>query len=78
MNSSKYLIIDCNGIECSVVFSHLFTHNQFGLGKNVISGGFCYRNQHGSYQVYGKSVSMNVESRPEDARILDELLETEY
>lgn len=77
MKVSKYLIIEDRGLEQPVVFSPLFTHDQFGLGKHVVSGGFCYRKDDGTFGVHGKSMSLKVESRRADIEILNRFLEYE-
>lgn len=72
---SKYVILD-KGFTVGLVFSDLLNHSEVanGIGGKVVSAGFCHI-EDGRYCCYGESVSLNVESRPEeDARILNKYL----
>lgn len=45
-----------------------------GLSGNVIAAGHCELNADGTYRVFGRSIGYNINSKPEDAKRLDEIL----
>jgi hypothetical protein len=57
-----------------VVFDDSFHHSDFHHIGKAVSAGFCHINEEGSYTCYGDSVSLRLESRPEDSRLLSKLL----
>lgn len=70
---SKYIILSSYGMEVPVVFSPILQHDEVAAGKRVIAAGFCvYENN--TWRAWGKSVSLNIPSRPEDAEILNRTL----
>ncbi len=73
---SKYIIIETWVCPLPYVFSDLVSHDDFAhrIGGKPISAGFCYITEDGQYQTYGKSISLNLESRPEDTNILNKFL----
>lgn len=75
MANSKYIIISSYGIELPIVFSPILGHNQVAYQPKPVSAGFCKRNNDGTYSVWGKSTSLGIGSRPEDAEILKSRLE---
>ena len=72
----KYIIVENTGIENAIVFNSILSHEDVGgrfrLNRTVISAGFCYLpdelNEHVS--TYGKSTTLGIESREEDAEII--------
>ena len=62
----KYIIIETYQIPVAIVFSELLQHDTMGMSENVISAGYCNING----EVWGKSVSLNKKSRPEDKVII--------
>ena len=70
----KYIIIENTGIENAVVFNSILSHADVGFryARTVISAGFCTLpdklNNHVS--VWGKSTTLGIESREEDAAII--------
>jgi hypothetical protein len=68
----KYVIVDCRGHEVAIVGDVLLDHGKLSL--NVISAGFCSIPEQGSVSVWGKSVSLDATSRPEDAKIIERML----
>jgi hypothetical protein len=78
MAFSKYIIVNNMGIECPIVFSPLLKHSDILVEGKTVSAGFCFQKKglgELSYETYGKSVSLNLSSRPEDAEILNKLIE---
>ena len=78
----KYIITEDNNI---IVFSELFQHSRFS-GFNPISAGFLSINttkdkngyHNPSISCYGKSVSLNLESRPQDTEIAEKQILGNY
>lgn len=77
----KYIIVTNEyGIEVAVVFSELLSHDTVAKSfDKVISAGFCNPtneereigfNTYRVWEIWGKSVSLNLHSRLEDERIL--------
>ena len=75
MTKSKYVIISDYGIECPIVFCPIVDHSVVCYSRKVFSAGFCSRNEDGSVSVWGRSTSLNIGSRPEDVKIIEEYLE---
>jgi hypothetical protein len=68
----KYaIVVDNNGQESPLLFPECINHNTV-CNRNgpVISGGFCDLTTKG-WIVYGKSITLHKDSRPEDAEILN-------
>ncbi len=74
---AKYIIFDHKDFECPVIFSPMLEHSRIANGCKVLSAGFC-QNIDGKWITSGKSVGLNIQSRPEDAKILNEMLLLEY
>ena len=73
----KYIVVRLGNTQKAVVFTPYLTHAVVAqnLGfkeKNVISAGFVHLDQEGNLTCYGKSVSLRLRSRPEDADIIME------
>ena len=69
----KYIIIDDGGLEVPVIFPPHWDHAQTAQkfpGRDVISAGFVKRDGSGYLYVTGKSVSLGLESRPDDLGII--------
>lgn len=80
---SKYIVIKRVYGEEAIIFGELFDHNVFlnMLGierKYLVSAGFvsigCDKDFKVKVSAYGKSVSLKVESRPEDDELLEKVL----
>lgn len=77
MQKLKYVIID----DCfPIIFGEAHKHSDFSrnrLGKPT-SAGFCHIHQAGeegmTVSCFGKSVSLEIESQPGDAQIIEKLL----
>ena len=78
MNESKYIIIDHMGVETPILFPVFVEHSFIAMGSKVISAGFfdVWANEEADIVVsaYGKSVTLNVKNRDEDAEIIERLL----
>lgn len=72
---SKYLILSVMGCELPVVFSPIIDHSTIAGTNTVVSAGFCYRRRNGTYEVWGKSISLKKGSRLEDSEIISRTLE---
>ena len=78
----KYLIIKKGGLELPVIFSEIESHDEVAKKLNVfsdlVSAGFCRfemdENGDGtaalSVRCWGKSVSLGIQSRPEDGYLI--------
>jgi len=68
--STKYVIIESYSMECAIVFDPAVEHAR--VTRHAISAGFCSLPQKEGEEVtvWGKSNSLGVESRPEDAQII--------
>jgi len=80
MTKSKYIIFsDVHGMELPVIFSPLLQHGDIKVkGFEPVSAGFCYMfdaDEKRCFTTFGQSVSLKLESRPEDARILNKEIE---
>lgn len=84
---TKYIIVDCMGkfanTEGPIIFPEFEAHsvlaNRYGGKNHVISAGFVIVSVTNNSQVkihcHGESVSLGIESRPEeDARIIQRML----
>lgn len=80
MGRIKYVIVKEAGFEIPILFSHLMEHSRFrhwGGGDKVVSAGFVgvyNKKMVLSVSVWGKSDSLNIASRPEDAEIIKQSL----
>jgi hypothetical protein len=71
---SKYIIIEHEGTEVVVVFSPFLLHQDVAGNRKIKSAGFCELDAKAQWIVCGDSVSLSCKARPQDARILNELL----
>lgn len=74
MSDPKYVIVESDtGIECPILFPNYLIHAdvafRFNRAQRVVSAGF-FSLGDGKAHCWGKSESLKVESRPEDAAIL--------
>lgn len=79
----KYIIVVPREtfLETPILFSPLIMHSHVGLvtrGRDVeiASAGFCEIGDDGKVFAYGRSESLNIDSRPGDALIIERLLKT--
>jgi SLT domain-containing protein len=73
----KYVIVEYYGHEMPFVFPDLPNHSDVArsLGGKVTGAGFCFYNEKDSeWNVYGKSTSTGLASKPEDAELLNRRL----
>jgi len=86
MEYGKYIIKEVRGIEVAIMFSHLISHCDIGTkgegrGK-IISAGFFGASAAPTEEddkdidvgVWGKSITLKIESRPEDAALIKRVL----
>jgi|SRR5580698_3908005 hypothetical protein len=73
---SKYLIVGIGGMEVPLVFSPFLQHEDVALAVRnpVHSAGFCELDSTGKWITSGKSVSLELDARQNDAAILNEHL----
>jgi hypothetical protein len=63
----KYIIVIKHDIEMAVIFDEILQHSDVAVAfGNVVSAGMCSA----SGNAYGKSISLKLESRPEDSDIV--------
>ena len=77
MNKMKYIIVD-NGLYNSVIiFDHIVKHNEMAQKmhaiESVVSAGFI-EIVDGKFQCYGRSVSLDIKSRPEDSDYINKFM----
>lgn len=73
----KYVIVEFDGFKMPFVFPKLPNHSDVAraLGGKPIGAGFCYYNEQTSeWEVWGKSTSIGLESKPEDAELMNRML----
>jgi len=76
MRQTKY-VITCNrvGIEYAVIFASHINHDEVVNKGNAMAGGFFQVDSEGAVECYGRSVSLEKMSRPEeDAKLIREAL----
>ena len=77
MFNSKYIIVTNDyGIITPVIFPDIIEHTRMAtlIGGKIIGAGFCFITPEGIYSVYGDSVSLELESKPDDATMLNKYL----
>ena len=81
MDDGKYIIIDINGSDVPILFpsfiEHITMRNKFSNCDIISAGMFSVgvdKDNEISVSAYGKSVSLNVESRKEDVRIIKRII----
>lgn len=67
----KYIIIEQAGVEIPIVFPELLPHEVVAGRSRVKSAGFCELDAEAQWQAGGKSVSLGLNSRPQDTEILN-------
>ena len=68
---AKYVIIKKGGLEVPLVFSGLLLHSDIAGKHEPTAAGFCQLAANGKWLVAGRSTSLRLNSRPEDAAILN-------
>ena len=71
---SKYIILEHGGKSIPLVFSPLLSHEHVAARGKVKSAGFCELDSAGNWVVSGRSDSLSLTARPEDAAILNTCL----
>jgi hypothetical protein len=73
---SKYIIVELEGMEVPLVFSRFLQHEDIALviKNKVYSAGFCELDLTGNWIASGASVSLKLNAREQDAKILNEHL----
>ena len=72
----KYVIIEVDGMELPLVFPPYLSHCDVTTSRSmcVRSAGYCEVDVAGKWSVSGQSVTLWLDSRPEDAGILNSQL----
>lgn len=76
-NKTKYVVVeDDNFGELPYIFPNFVTHFEFArrIPGRVISAGFCDLTKNGTFNAYGKSESLKLESRECDSALLTKYL----
>lgn len=70
---SKYVIIEVDGMEVPLIFSRMLSHEVVAtaLLPSVHAAGYCELDAAGKWTTSGQSVSLKLDSRPQDAEILN-------
>ena len=70
---SKYIIVKMEGMEVPLIFSSFLSHEAVAMTKQneILSAGYCEMNTVGKWITSGQSVSLKLNSRPQDAEILN-------
>jgi hypothetical protein len=73
---SKYIIVKLEGMEVPLVFSRFLQHEDVALviRNKVYSAGFCELDPTGKWIASGGSISLKLDARQQDAKILNEHL----
>ena len=71
---SKYIIVELGGMEVPLVFSRFLQHEDVAsaIPNKICSAGFCELSSMGTWITSGVSVSLNLDAREQDAKILNE------
>jgi len=70
MDRAKYIIVQDGGLELPVIFSPLLKHSEVAGQRRIVAAGFCDISNN-EVACWGKSVSLDIESRPEeDAKLI--------
>lgn len=74
----KYVVVDTGLVDAIIVFPDVIQHNQFAMFPGeILSAGFISMNSDGKWSCWGKSVSLGLNSRPEeDSAIANRMLPT--
>lgn len=79
--AKKYIVINNGGLaENVILFDEVIEHSRVGHGFHVVSAGFWdHCPTKGNYWAYGKSTSLDIESRPEeDSKLIKKFFEQRY
>jgi hypothetical protein len=86
----KYVIVDVGGLELPIIFPDIINHSQFKgwcpvsagevqlYGANGQLEGACCCENAIDVSVFGKSVTLELKSRPEDKEIIERELMRHY
>jgi len=73
---AKYIIVTDGGLEFAIIFDKILAHKNISAGRTqVVSAGFCSLDSDGVWHTYGKSESLSLDSRPQDAKILNRIMD---
>lgn len=70
----KYIVVDFDGEESAILFSHKIPHDTIASPFTrafVLSAGFVGYNSKRGWYTTGKSLSLGLESREEDSQLLN-------
>ena len=69
----KYII----GPYGPIIFDECYSHVDMARGMRITSAGFCFL-EDGKFRCYGKSLSLGIESRPEeDSEFLNKMFNSD-
>jgi hypothetical protein len=72
MKSKYIIIVHRNGMEVPLVFSPVLLHADVAGQNKVQSAGYCELDATGKWTVGGRSDSLRLAARPQDAEILNQ------
>ena len=74
MKQNKYIIVETDGLSSAVVFEEVLSHKYVAGRMWVISAGFFSVDaENKTIDVYGKSVTLKISSKPEDKLLIERL-----
>lgn len=62
----KYIIVESFELPLAILFDEILNHSDIAKGQKVVSAGKCGMDG----VAYGSSVSLKLNARPEDSRII--------
>lgn len=74
MVTMKYIVVDTGLNDCIVIFPNQFNHSDISLPGTLLSAGFIEWDDHRGWVCFGKSVSLECKSRPEDSALANRQL----
>lgn len=73
----KYVIVECMGVPCGIVFNEILAHSEVVRGTPV-SAGFCRLGENRHWACWGKSTTLGISSKEGDAEILDFMMDETF
>lgn len=81
MDNTKYVIVGKHGLERAIILDNMLSHDSIKSPDIVSAGFFTFKTGEDECgnpiiisSVFGKSVSLDVKSRPKDSKLIDRAL----
>jgi hypothetical protein len=80
MERMKYVVVSGGFGEYIIVFTSMMQHSDMRQIGNIVSAGFVgHSDMHKcGFYTYGRSTSLNLDSRPEDQILLDMMMKKDW